>query len=215
MYLQSDFAESRQAVLHEVIHKHPLATFISSHDDEIAVDHFPLILTESSVGDAVLRGHIPRANSIWEGFAGREAVAVFTGPQAYVSPAWYPSKRVHGKVVPTWNYVVVHARGCPTAIDDRDWLRAHLVEITDRQEASRSDPWKVSDAPEDFLEQMMGHVVGIELPIRSLSGKWKVSQNRPVADRLGVAAGLHELGDDNSVAMEQYVLETLELPDES
>ena len=206
MHVQTHFEESRPPVLHDLVRAHPLATFIVLQGDEIVVDHVPLIVS-TDVGDCgVLRGHVPRTNSIWETFDGKtKAVAVFQGPATYITPSWYPSKLQHGKVVPTWNYVVAHAHGCPRAIHDPDWLLSHLNELTDKQESKHRLPWKVSDAPTDFTDKMVRRIVGIEMPISSLEGKWKVSQNRPESDRLGVAAGLRNQGDENSLAMATLV----------
>ena len=141
MHVQTHFEESRPPVLHDLIRAHPLATFIVRQDDEIVVDHVPLIVS-TDIGDrGVLRGHVPRTNSIWETFDGKtKAVAVFQGPATYITPSWYPSKLQHGKVVPTWNYVVAHAHGCPRAIHDPDWLLSHLNELTDISGATRTEP---------------------------------------------------------------------------
>lgn len=207
MHVQSSFEETRTAVLHDLIRRHPLATFISAQNKEIVVNHFPLILSAHGGNLGVLNGHIPRTNPIWQKFAEGEVVAVFQGPESYVTPSWYPSKQRHGKVVPTWNYVVVHAHGRPTAIHDPGWLIEHLNQMTDQHEAPRKQPWKVSDAPEKFVDQMVRGLVGIELPISSIVGKWKVSQNRTVEDRRGVAAGLRSAGDDQALAMERLVVD--------
>ena len=210
MHIQSQFEETRLHVLQGLIRNHPLATFIAILNGEIVVNHFPLIIRE--IGEkGLLQGHVPRANRVWEHFGkGATAVAVFQGPDAYVTPSWYPSKHEHGKAVPTWNYVVVHAQGAPIAVQDRDWLLAHLNELTDQQEASQKLPWKVSDAPGEFTESMLGQIVGVEMPILSIVGKWKVSQNRPVADRLGVAAGLHNRGSENALGMKHLVMEKVD-----
>lgn len=207
MYVPTHFDELRLEVLHDLVRSHPLATFITQVDNEIVVNHIPFFLKTSGDDTGVLHAHIPRANFIWEQFGGQEAVSVFQGPESYVSPSWYPSKHEHGKVVPTWNYVVVHAHGRPTAIHDPEWLMAHLQDLTNQHEGGQTLPWKVSDAPENFTEKLVGMLVGIEIPISSLIGKWKVSQNRPVGDQLGVAAGLRSRGDENSLAMEKLVLQ--------
>lgn len=123
---------------------------------------------------------------------------IFQGPQAYITPSWYPSKHAHGKAVPTWNYVVVHAHGIPRAIEDRDWLLQHVTQLTTTQESGQALPWKVSDAPSDYIEKLLSMIVGIEIPIEKLVGKWKVSQNRPIPDKLGTVAGLMARDDDNS-----------------
>lgn len=210
MYLKPAFEEKRTDVLHALIRQHPLATFIVAAAGEISVNHMPLVVHPEIGGRGTLRGHTPRDNPLSGALDGVvEAVAVFHGAERYITPSWYPSKRATGRVAPTWNYVVVHARGRPRVIDDARWLRTHLEHLTDAQEAGQALPWKVTDAPEDFTEAMIGRLVGIEMPIESLVGKWKVSQNRPRGDRLGVIAGLESIGDDASIAMAGLVRERL------
>ena len=211
MYMPKHFEESRTGVLHGLIHAHPLATFIVAQGNDIVVNHFPLMVVKVGSELGVLRGHVPRANSVWESFNGdTKAVAVFQGPSAYITPTWYPSKHQHGKVVPTWNYAVVHAHGQPMAVQDASWLLDHLNALTDKQESAQRRPWKVSDAPTEYVDDMLGHIVGVEMPIAALHGKWKVSQNRSRADRLGVAAGLRDQGDAAAMAMEALVRQRLE-----
>ncbi|MEE4377407.1 MAG: FMN-binding negative transcriptional regulator [Candidatus Competibacteraceae bacterium] len=208
MHVQAHFSESRKPILHDLIQKHPLATFII-YCDEIIIDHFPLVL--DNVGEhGVLKGHVPRANDLWKALGnGQQAVAVFQGPEAYITPSWYPSKHKHGKAVPTWNYVVVHAHGVPLAVHNRDWLLAHLNQLTDQQESGRNPPWKVSDAPTDFTDKTLEMIVGIEMPISTLIGKWKVSQNRSPADRMEVAAGLKDRGASGDLDMEDMVMRAI------
>ncbi|MDQ6680128.1 MAG: FMN-binding negative transcriptional regulator [Pseudomonadota bacterium] len=147
-----------------------------------------------------------RANPVWhESSAGSPALVVFQGPHGYVSPAWYPSKAEHGKVVPTWNYVMVQARGPLQVIDDAAWLRRFVTRLTERHEAPRSAPWAVGDAPDDYIEKMLGAIVGIEIELTALTGKWKLSQNRSAADRDGVARGLDDLDNDAARALAQQV----------
>lgn len=208
MHIQAHFSESRKPILHSLIQKHPLATFIV-YRDEIVIDHIPLVLED--VGEhGILRGHVPKANDLWKALGnGQQAVAVFQGPEAYITPSWYPSKYKHGKAVPTWNYVVVHAHGVPLAVHDRDWLMTHLNQLTDQQESGRNSPWKVSDAPTDFTDKMLEMIVGIEMPISALIGKWKVSQNRLPADKFGVAADLRERGASGDLDMEEMVVDAI------
>jgi transcriptional regulator len=204
MYLPAHFAESRAEVLHGLIRSHPLGLLVTPNGDGgIDANDIPFVLDSSDdAGPGVLRAHVARANPVWRTARNDvESLVVFQGPQGYVSPAWYPSKVEHGKVVPTWNYVVVQGRGMLRAIDDREWLRAFVTRLTDRHEGARPAPWAVSDAPADYIETMLGAIVGIEMVLTSLVGKWKVSQNRPRADREGVAAGLaREQGDPALVA---------------
>jgi transcriptional regulator len=199
MYVPAHFAESRAEVLHGLVRSHPLGVLVTRNGEGgIDANDIPFVLDASDdAGPGVLRAHVARANPVWRTARGDvESLVVFQGPQGYVSPAWYPSKAEHGKVVPTWNYVVVQGRGMLRAIDDREWLRAFVTRLTDRHEGARPAPWAVSDAPSDYIDTMLGAIVGIEMVLTSLVGKWKVSQNRPLADREGVAAGLaREHGD--------------------
>jgi transcriptional regulator len=211
MYLKPQFEERRPDALHGLMRAHPLATFVVSLQGEIVVDHLPFLVSADVGEHGMLMGHLPRANPLWRVFdQDTRAVAVFHGPQSYITPSWYPSKRVDGKVVPTWNYAVVHAHGCPRVIDDANWLLAHLRELTDAHESKRAAAWKLADAPREFTALMLRHIVGIELPIDAIVGKWKVSQNRPPHDRLGVAEGLGSAGDATSLAMEALVMQYAE-----
>jgi transcriptional regulator len=164
--------------------------------------------TRVEVLHELIRAH-PLGALVTLGADGLEAnhipFAIFQGPQTYVSPSWYPSKQEGGKVVPTWNYAVVHAYGTPRAVDDAAWLRAFVEKLTHRHEAGRATPWKVTDAPADYVDKMVTAIVGIELPVARLLGKWKVSQNRPPRDREGVVAGLQDQGGDVSRAMAELV----------
>jgi transcriptional regulator len=191
MYLPNHFAETRPEVLRTLIHAQPFATVVTHAADGLTADHVPLELDDAPAPFGTLVGHVARSNPLWRGLGdGLPALAIFHGPQAYVSPAWYPSKREHGKVVPTWNYVVVHASGTLRAVEDRVWLRALVERLTARHEQGRPEPWQVSDAPADFIDAMLGGIVGIELRIARLEGKWKLSQNRPPADVAGVVDAL-------------------------
>ena len=203
MYLPAHFAESRPHVLRQLIASHPLGLLVTQNDaGRIDANSVPFFLDaddESTPG--VLRAHVARANPLWKEARGDvDSLVVFQGPQGYVSPAWYPSKAEHGKVVPTWNYVMVQARGRLRAIDDKAWLRAFVTRLTDHHEGRRAAPWAVSDAPADFIETMLGAIVGIEIELSALAGKWKVSQNRSAADRAGVVEGLRKEGGDAALA---------------
>jgi transcriptional regulator len=155
-------------------------------------DHVPLAFDAGAGAHGALLGHVARANPLWAAAAGSPVLAVFHGPQAYVSPSWYPGKATTHKVVPTWNYAVVHAHGMLEVVEDAPWLRALVGRLTDHHEAPRPTPWSVDDAPDDYVQQMLRAIVGIRIPIERLIGKWKVSQNRSAADRQGVADGLGE-----------------------
>lgn len=196
MYVPKANEETRVEVMHALVRAHPLGTWTVFDGADLVTNHIPFHLDASRGPVGTLVGHVARANPVWRAPATEvRSVIVFQGPQAYVTPSWYPSKREHGKVVPTWNYAVVHARGVPTFTHDRGWLHAHVSRLTDAHEAAEAAPWAVADAPADYVEGMLGAIVGVEIPIEHLVGKWKASQNRPVADRVGVAAGLRGRGD--------------------
>lgn len=205
MYIPKHFEESRPEQLHALMAAHPLATLVIQSPEGLDAHHIPLHLQRTPAPFGVLRGHIARANPLAAmpgASAGCDALAIFHGPSAYVSPSWYPGKREHGRVVPTWNYVVVHAHGRLRLIDDAAWLRQQLEALTDANEARFAQPWAVADAPEDYLERMMRAIVGVELQITRLSGKWKLSQNHPPENHAGVVAGLQgsDLAEDRQVA---------------
>ena len=169
-------------------------------------NHIPFLLDPDPAPHGPLVGHVSRANPAWRDFNPQvQALVVFQGTDSYITPSWYPTKQQTGKVVPTWNYAVVHAYGFLRIVEDAARLRTIVERLTAEHESSRPQPWKVSDAPPEFIEQMLCGIVGIEMGIRRLVGKWKASQNRDRADRGGVAEGLRELGDPNSEAMAALV----------
>ncbi len=215
MYLPKHFEQPDAAAVQALIAAAPLATLVAMTAQGLTANLLPMEFVPAGaagvagdsggphgVSHGTLRGHVARANPLWrEAGAGHEVLAVFTGPQAYISPNGYPSKREHGKVVPTWNYAVVQARGPLTVIEDADWLRALVTRLTDQHESSSAVPWKVSDAPDDYIAQMLKAIVGIEIRITSLTAKWKVSQNRSGDDRLGTASLLLTQRGDDAQAM--------------
>jgi transcriptional regulator len=198
MYVPPHFSETRPEVLHALIRQFPLATLLSGTGATIECSHVPLFLDAEK---QVLRGHLARANSHWQTLDGAEALAIFHGPSHYVTPSWYPSKQENGKVVPTWNYVVAHVRGRVQIVEDGEFLLHNVAELTSQQELERDDPWAVSDAPSDYIHGLTRAIVGLRLEISSIEGKWKLSQNRPLADRAGVRDGLAKLGTGGSLAM--------------
>lgn len=198
MYLPKHFAETDPARLQALMREHPLALLIAVTDGVATADPVPLEFDAAAGPAGTLRGHVARANPLAQR-GGSEVLAVFSGPQAYVSPGFYASKREHGKVVPTWNYAVVQARGTLRKVDDAPWLRALVGRLTHHHEAPRPAPWAVDDAPADFVAQMLRAIVGIEIPLASLVGKFKLSQNRSAADHDGVRQGL-ESGDPQARA---------------
>ncbi|MFE0841076.1 FMN-binding negative transcriptional regulator [Achromobacter insolitus] len=196
MYLPSAFREDSLEVQHDFIRAHPLGVLMTSGDGGLMANHIPCLLYPEGP-HGVLRLHVARANPQLADLAtGRECLIVFHGPQAYVTPSWYPTKAETHKVVPTWNFVAVHVWGSPVIQDDPAWLRAQLDALTDSQEKARAQPWRVDEAPADFIAAQMRAIVGVEIPVSRIEGKWKVSQNRSLADRRGVAEGLAgEAGD--------------------
>ncbi len=176
--------------------QYPLATVVAITARGIEANHLPLIFEPRDGNLGSLKGHIARGNRLWrEVKAGSEVLAVFQGASHYISPNWYPAKREHGKVVPTWNYTVVHARGRIAWIHDAAWLRMFLEGLTDRHEQRNKSRWQVSDAPPDYIDQMLTAIVGFEIELESLTGKWKLNQNRNAADRAGVVSSLAALTD--------------------
>jgi transcriptional regulator len=186
--------------------RYPLAVMVAATARGIQAHHIPLILEPSDGTLGTLKGHIARANSLWRDLeAGAEVLAIFQGASHYISPNWYPSKREHGKVVPTWNYTVVHARGRIAWMQDAAWLRAFLQTLTERQERRYESPWQMSDAPAGYIEQMLTAIVGFEIAMESLTGTWKLSQNRSAADRSGVVTSLSASTDAASQDMATLV----------
>ena len=216
MYLPTHFAETRPEVLHRLVLEHPFGLLVTQGGDRgIEANSVPFVLdADPEGGPGILRAHVARANPLWrEARTDTDSLVVFQGEQAYISPAWYPSKAEHGKVVPTWNYIMVQGRGRLRAIEDTEWLRGFVSRLTDDHEARRvaqapaqAPIWGVTDAPADFVETMLHAIVGIEVVLTSLVGKWKASQNRPAADREGVARGLSDLAGSDAAAMARQVL---------
>ena len=202
MYDAEAFREVRVDVLHALIKAHPLATLVVTTEAGLEANHIPLLMDPAPGPFGTLRGHVARANPVWRTFnADTEALAVFQGPQGYITPSWYPSKAQHGKVVPTWNYAVVHAHGPLKIHEDAEWLRALVTRLTESQESRRAKPWHVSDAPGDYIDTMLKAIVGIEIPVSRLQGKWKMSQNRLPQDRDGVVGALESQADEASQSL--------------
>lgn len=185
MYVPDHFREDRPDVLHDAVRRIGFATLVTQG---LEANHLPVLFQ-----DGMLRGHVARANPVWKSGKG-EALAIFLGPHAYVSPNWYPSKAETGKAVPTWNYITVHARGTLSWIQDADWLRAHVGALSAAHEAGREVPWMISDAPVSYIDGLLRAIVGFELAIEKLEGKYKLSQNRDDADRAGTREGLRRDG---------------------
>jgi transcriptional regulator len=210
MYSTPLFREQRLEVKHALIRAHPLGTLVTRTVQGLIANLIPFLIDPKASENGTLKGHVARANSQWREFdPNYDALVIFQGSQTYISPSWYETKRQTGKVVPTWNYVVVQAHGRLVIRDDPDWVSTQIRQLTETQESKRAHPWAVSDAPREFIEQQVRAIVGIEIPISRLEGKWKVSQNRPQADREGVVEGLKEGADDNGLAMAALVASAL------
>jgi transcriptional regulator len=206
MYNPAPFAEERVEVLHDLIGRHPLATLISCGVDGPEATHVPMVLHSGIRPHGELRCHLARGNPHWRTLERAGPVLViFQGPQQYISPSWYPSKQEHGKVVPTWNYVTVHVHGRAKLFEEQARLLEHLQALTAQNEAAFENPWSVSDAPAEYVGALSKGIVGIEISIESMQGKWKVSQNRPEADRLGVMTGLRLMNSAAGLEMADLV----------
>jgi len=191
---------------HALIRNHPLGLLISHGASGLEANSIPFLIDPNASKFGTLQAHMARANGQWRSLSeAGEVLVVFQGADHYITPGWYETKRETGKVVPTWNYLIVQARGRPRVIEDPVWLRVQIEALTNRHESGRAAPWAVGDAPEAFVEAQVRAIVGVEIEIAAIEGKWKASQNRPVADRAGVIAGLEELGDEDSRAMAAIV----------
>jgi len=195
MYQPPNFREDRLDVQHSLIRAHPLGLIITAGAGGLMANWIPCLVDADGTEFGTIRCHLARANNQWRELASvEECMVVFQGPQDYVTPSWYATKRETGKVVPTWNYATVHVWGRPRVVQDDVWLRRQLDDLTQQCESDRPMPWKVDDAPADFVVAQMKGIVGIEIPITRIEGKWKMSQNRPEADRVGVLDGYREKG---------------------
>jgi transcriptional regulator len=206
MYVPAHFREDRPEILCAAIRRAGLATLVTRGSDGLCASHVPMLLDAEPGPYGTLLGHIARANAQWrEPVAGVQALAIFQGPDAYVTPSWYPAKREHGKVVPTWNYVAVHAYGPVAFFADPARLLDIVTRLTERQEAGRAAPWAVSDAPASYVAGMLNGIIGFALPIARIEGKWKMSQNRDERDRLGVQRGLALEEDEGAKAVSRFM----------
>lgn len=191
MYVPRQFREERRDVLARAVRSIQLATLVTPSADGLQVSHVPTVLKEAEDGGWTLSSHVARPNPHWTLAEDSVAsVAVFQGPQAYVSPSWYATKREHGKVVPTWNYIAVHAHGALEAVEDQAWLLDHLNDLTNANEAGREHPWEVADAPADYVQGLTRAIVGLRLSVSMVEGAWKMIQHRSQGDRLGTICGL-------------------------
>ncbi len=201
MYCPEIFAEQRPEVLQALVQDHPLAILVTRDGERLEANHIPLLLSVDA-GSMSLHGHLARANPLWRDQpADGEVLVIFQGPQLYISPSWYATKKETGRVVPTWNYIVAHVYGSLQIHDDPAWIRQQMGSLTAQQEASLAEPWQVADAPRDFTERLIQQVTGIEIPITRWLGKWKVSQNQPGENQESIWENLKALGEPQSQAM--------------
>jgi transcriptional regulator len=202
MYLPASFKEERVPVLHDAIRRIKVGQLVTLGSEGLEASPLPMLIDPEPAPFGTLYGHLARANPQWKRAAATpEALVTFLGPNAYVTPSWYAAKREHGKVVPTWNYITVHATGTPRWIEDRDELLGIVTRLTNTHEGERKAPWAVTDAPADYIDGMLKAIVGFALPITRLDGKWKLSQNRNPADIAGVREGTAAEPGDNAAAL--------------
>ena len=213
MYLPKPFEQPNVQALQQFVEVHPFGVLVTMTSSGLDGNHLPFLIAAEPAPYGTLRGHVARANPIWREYAaGSDALVIFQGPDSFISPSWYPTKRETGAVVPTWNYIVVHAHGRVRAIDDADWLRAHVEALTNRHEHAREAPWAVTDAPADYIQKLVGAIVGLEMSITRLTGKWKLSQNRSERDRVGVVNGLMREGTESAATMAALVRGAVDHP---
>ncbi len=206
MYQPDHFRVADLPQLHALMSARPLAALVSVGSVGLYATHLPTVLKDDGPY-GVIDCHLARANPHWKDLAeGNEALMIFQGPEGYITPNWYPSKADHGKVVPTWNYAVVHAYGRPEVMEDKDWLRRHVTELTAQQETNEAKPWAPSDAPEPFIEVMLRGIIGFRFVITRFEGKWKMSQNREATDREGVVRGLSKRAQGDDLEMAKIIL---------
>ncbi len=205
MYNPGHFSQHDRNPAIELMRSHPFATLVTQTDLGLAADHIPLIPHEDESGTLRLKGHVARANPLSREAEGQSVLAIFHGPQAYISPSAYPTKQQHGKVVPTWNYVAVHASGTINFIDEGRWKLEFLNQLTDANEADQPKPWTVADAPTEFTDKLLNAIVGFEILIESVQGKWKLSQNQPPDNIAGVISTLTSSDDEQAHAVAQLM----------
>lgn len=195
MYLPAHFAETRPEELHRIIREHPLGILVTPGEAGMDADHVPFEFDPEAGANGVLTAHVARANPLWQRCpTGTQVMVVFRGAQAYISPSWYPSKHEAHRQVPTWNYEAVHVHGTLTVRDDERFVRGLVARLTRRHEAAEPQPWKMGDAPPDYIDSMLRNIVGIEIAVTTMTGKSKLSQNKDERDRLGAADALAARG---------------------
>ncbi|WP_295959111.1 FMN-binding negative transcriptional regulator [Rhodoferax sp.] len=210
MYVSKHHQLTDCEAIFSLVESHPLGAWVCHAHEGLVANHIPFFLDRTRGPHGTLMGHVARANTVWRQLgSGTPSVVMFQGTQSYISPGWYPGKAEHGQVVPTWNYVVAHAHGTARVMEDRDWLLGMLHRLTDSQEARQTSPWRVGDAPVDYIERMVRGIVGIEIPIDRLEGKLKASQDEDLQDRRGTVAGLQSNPSDASLTMAALVLSAM------
>jgi len=210
MYIPPHHRLNERDAVYSLIELHPLGAWVCQPGDTLVANHLPFFLDRSRGPHGTLIGHVARANPVWRQLGpDMSSVVLFQGPQAYITPGWYPGKAAHGKVVPTWNYAVAHAHGTARAMEDRGWMLDMLNQLTDSQEARQTPPWRVRDAPPDFIDALLRAIVGIEIPIDRLEAKLKASQDEDMQDRYGTVEGLQSAPGQESQAMAALVLNAM------
>ena len=210
MYVSKPHSLTDRTAQHALMQAHPLAAWVCHAEGGLVANHVPFLLDPTRGPHGTLVGHVARANPVWRQLTpATPSVLMFQGPQAYITPSWYPGKAAHGKVVPTWNYAVVHAHGVARVVQERDWLFDLLQRLTHAHEDGRALPWRVADAPADYIDQMLRAIVGIEIPIDRLEGKLKASQDEDMPDRIGTVAGLLASRGEQAQAVAQLVQQAI------
>jgi len=208
VYLPKHFEERDPERLRSFIQRYPLGSLVTATESGLDANHIPFLFADTGSAAGTLQGHIARANPLWrEGVRDAAALVIFQGPNSFISPSWYPSKRENARVVPTWNYAVVHVHGVLRFVDDPAWLRSHVEALTREHEEKRDPPWAVTDAPADFVAAQLKGIVGIEIAITRIEAKWKASQNRPAGDIERVIQGLLADGTAEAQALADLVTE--------
>lgn len=206
MYIRKQHQLTDRDAIFSLIESHALGAWVCTVEGALVANHIPFFLDRSQGESGTLIGHVSRANPVWRALdQGVPSVVLFKGPQRYITPNWYPGKAAHGKVVPTWNYVVAHAHGVARARQERDWLHTMLQRLTAAQETAQPRPWTLGEAPADYIDKMLSAIVGIEIPIERLEGKCKASQDEDWQDRMGTVAGLAQCPGEGAQAMAQLV----------
>ena len=205
MHIPKKFKQNDPNHLKDIILKYPFATLITNSDSGLEANHIPIFLNQSK-GKDILQGHIAKVNPLWKNLKDKsEVLVVFNGPNCYISPNYYPTKKETGKVVPTWNYVTVHVKGVMSYIHDEKWKLNMLNNLTNQHEVGQPNPWSISDAPEEYIQKMIPAIVGLEIKALSITGQWKVSQNQPEQNKQGVAAGLSQESESDSQKIAELV----------